>query len=129
MSGRRRQQPRQRERGGALAASRLANNGEGLTLLQLEGDSIDRAQRALWRAKDDVEILDSQQPAAGRGLPGGSAQVVPTSATATARPTWLRTALPDFMTNAGRRITPMSFKGSPGTRIRSATLPFSMLPI
>jgi len=70
VSGRGRQQPGQRKRGRALAAAGLADEGQRLALFQLKADTVDRPQRALRRSKDDVEILDGQQPATGRGLPG-----------------------------------------------------------
>ena len=57
---RRRQQPHHRVTGDALAAARLADQGEIVAPVDLEGDVVDKRDRlgTLGTAKDDAEILN-----------------------------------------------------------------------
>src|SRR4029077_8693728 len=113
-------QPGQRERGGAFSAPRLADDGERLGLLEREADAADGIERSLRGGERDSQVIDRQEAGAGQVLPASTEAAAATSS---------RTIVPDFITSDGRRMTPMSRVGSPSTRIRSASFPFSMLPI
>jgi hypothetical protein len=57
------QQPQQRERRHALARAALADDGQGLARIDVEGDAVDGAQPAARRPELDRQILHVQQVA------------------------------------------------------------------
>jgi hypothetical protein len=64
----------QRERGGGLAAARLAHEAEHLAAVELEGEPVDRAELPLRRGEAHGELLDGEErpAAAAHGADRGS---------------------------------------------------------
>ena len=59
--GRLGQQAHEGQAGHALAAAGLADDAQGLALVELEGHAVDGVDGALVRAKADHEVLDAEQ--------------------------------------------------------------------